>query len=130
MNAMASQATHAAPAVSHVLESLTLVLVATQTAGIQFLGCCFGGIENFGLVAASVNMGAACPVATLAGNSCLTVFFGQLDVRIGSEVPDYFLVAGGAGIVAEKIRGGGSGLSGSRSDSWNPEGIGTQKACA
>jgi hypothetical protein len=75
--------------------------VAPQAPGVYILGRSLGGIENFGLVAAALNVRPARPVAILAGNSRPTrfgtprtaVFQGHAVVGVGTEVFGHLFVA-------------------------------------
>jgi hypothetical protein len=111
MDAVAAYATHIVLAVRRAFEIRMLALVAAQASCIDFLRRSFCRIEDFGDVAATVNVRFACSVATLASDAGLAVHLCELGVLVRTESFAHFLVAGGADFLADEISGRRCGLT-------------------
>ena len=103
MNAVATDATDIGLAMRRTLKVCVLALMTTQALRVQLLRGSIGRAENFGLVAARLDVCATGSVATLAGDAGLAVLERQLAVRVGRKSLGYLNVAGCAGIRSDKI---------------------------
>ena len=103
VNAVTADAAYIAVTVCRALKVGVLALMAAEALCVHFFGCCLGGIEDPGHVAAALNVRPASAVASLAGDPGLAMLQGQFAVRIVGESLGLRFVAGGADFCAHEV---------------------------
>ena len=106
VDAMATGAAYASLGMWRALEVGVITDMASQAPRINFFRRCLCELKYLGYVPARVHVRFAGSMAAFAGHALAPVFKCQLGMRIAGEVLHLVLMAGGAGLGADIVRGG------------------------
>jgi len=86
------------------IEVRVIAGMAGQAPFRDLFRCRFCELKDLGRIPAAIDMGLARSVAAFACHSLAAVLKGQLGMRIAGEALHLILMAGGAGLLPDKIR--------------------------